>query len=137
MNIFLLTYGDGVANIDVAATIAFHRKNQKLATVTAVRPPARFGKMVFDGDKVTQFIEKPQTGEGWINGGFFVLNREVIDYIDNDETIWEREPLEKLAKDKQLIAYRHDDFWQPMDTLREKRLLEQMWETGQATWKIW
>lgn len=134
---FLLTYGDGVANVDIAATIAFHKKNQKLATVTAVRPPARFGKMFFEGDYVTQFAEKPQTGEGWINGGFFVLNLEAIDYIDNYETIWEREPLERLAKDRQLLAYKHEGFWQPMDTLREKRLLEQLWESGKAPWKIW
>ena len=134
---FMLTYGDGVANVDVADLVAFHRKHGKLATVTAVRPPARFGGLVFEGDQIIEFTEKPQTGEGWINGGFFVLEPEVLDYIEGDDTIWERGPLESLARDGQLMAYRHDDFWQPMDTLREKGYLESLWESGDAPWKVW
>lgn len=134
---FMLTYGDGVADVDVSALLAFHEAHGKLATVTTVRPPARFGGIAFEGDRVSQFTEKPQTGEGWINGGFFVLNRRVLDYIDGDETLWEREPLERLAADGQLMAYRHEGFWQPMDTLREKALLEELWASGQAPWKVW
>jgi len=102
-----------------------------------VRPPARFGGLLFDGDRVVKFTEKPQVGEGWINGGFFVLEPEVFDYIDGDDTIWERSPLEKLAADGQLMAFKHEGFFQPMDTLREKRLLESLWESGQAPWKVW
>jgi len=134
---FLMTYGDGVANIDVRALLRFHQSHGKLATVTTVRPPARFGGIVFDGDTVSQFTEKPQTGEGWINGGFFALDRSVMRYIDGDQTLWEREPLERLAADGQLMAYRHDGFWQPMDTLREKRVLEDLWAGGAAPWKVW
>ena len=119
------------------AASAFTRAHGKLATVTTVRPPARFGGIVFDGDRVSEFTEKPQTGEGWINGGFFVLDRRVLDYIDGDETLWEREPLERLAADGQLMAFRHDGFWQPMDTLRERKLLEDLWPTGRAPWKVW
>jgi glucose-1-phosphate cytidylyltransferase len=134
---FMMTYGDGVANVDLTALLKFHRHHGKLATVTAVRPPARFGGMEFDGDRVARFSEKPQTGEGWINGGFFVLEPAVIDYIDGDETHWEREPLERLAADGQLMAYRHEAFWQCMDTLRDKHLLDSLWEKGDAPWKVW
>jgi glucose-1-phosphate cytidylyltransferase len=134
---FLMTYGDGVADVDVRALLRFHESHGKLATVTTVRPPARFGSIVFDGQRVSEFTEKPQTGEGWINGGFFVLNRKVIDYVENDESIWEKAPMEKLANDGQLMAYRHEGFWQPMDTLREKKLLEDLWTAGSAPWKVW
>src|SRR5207249_7153949 len=121
---FLLTYGDGVSNVDLSRLVEFHRSHGKLATVTAVRPPARFGGLIFDGDLVKEFTEKPQIGEGWINGGFFVLEPEVLDYIDDDSTVFEHGPLERLAEDRQLVAYRHNDFWQCMDTLRDVRLLE-------------
>ena len=134
---FMMTYGDGVADVDVRALIAFHKSHGKLATVTTVRPPARFGGIVFEGDRVDQFTEKPQTGEGWINGGFFVLNRRVIDYVDGDATLWERDPMERLAADGQLMAYRHQGFWQPMDTLRERKVLEDLWAAGNAPWKCW
>jgi len=134
---FMLTYGDGVANVDLQRLLAFHRYHGRLCTVTAVRPPARFGGMIFDGDAVTRFEEKPQIGEGWINGGFFVLEPEVINYIDGDSTVFEREPLERLAEDRQLMAYRHDNFWQCMDTLRDVRLLDSLWQNGQARWKVW
>ena len=134
---FMMTYGDSVADIDIGALLAFHRAHGKLATLTAVRPPARFGGIVFDGDRVAQFSEKPQVGEGWINGGFMVLEPAVIDYITGDDTIFERGPLERLSTDGQLMAYRHTGFWQPMDTLREKNLLENMWQAGTAPWKVW
>jgi glucose-1-phosphate cytidylyltransferase len=134
---FALTYGDGVADVDIRGLLRFHQSHGRLATVTTVRPPARFGGIVFDGDAVTEFTEKPQTGEGWINGGFFVLDRRVLDYIDDDETLWEREPLERLARDGQLMAYRHEGFWQPMDTLRERKILEDLWASGRAPWKVW
>jgi glucose-1-phosphate cytidylyltransferase len=134
---FMLTYGDGVADVSCRALLDFHRSHGKLATVTAVRPPARFGGLVFDGDLVAEFTEKPQVGEGWINGGFFVLEPQVLDYIDGDESIWEREPLERLAADRQLAAYRHDGFWQPMDTLRDVRLLNSLWHGGNVPWKLW
>lgn len=134
---FMMTYGDGVADIDLHRLVAFHRSHGRLATVTAVRPPSRFGGLAFDGDSVVEFVEKPQIGEGWINGGFFVLEPGVMDYIEGDETIFEREPLERLAADGQLMAYRHYSFWQPMDTLREVRLLRSLWENGKAPWKVW
>jgi glucose-1-phosphate cytidylyltransferase len=134
---FMVTYGDGLANVDITALARFHESHGKLATVTTVRPPARFGGIAFAGDRVSEFTEKPQVGEGWINGGFFVLNRRTLDYIDGDDSIWERTPLEKLAADGQLMAYRHEGFWQPMDTLRERRLLEELWASGAAPWKIW
>jgi glucose-1-phosphate cytidylyltransferase len=134
---FMLTYGDGVADVDIRALLRFHESHGKLATVTTVRPPARFGSIVFDGQRVSEFSEKPQTGEGWINGGFFVLNRKVLDYIDGDESIWERGPMEHIARDGQLMAYRHEGFWQPMDTLREKKLLDDLWLAGTAPWKVW
>jgi len=134
---FMLTYGDGVSNVDLHALTAFHHAHGKLATVSAVHPPARFGALELDGDRVVCFSEKTQSGQGWINGGFFVLQPDVIDYIDGDQTEWEREPLERLAADGQLMAYRHDAFWQPMDTLRDKRQLEAMWTSGRAPWKVW
>lgn len=134
---FLMTYGDGVGDIDVKALLGFHRSHGKLATLSAVRPPARFGGLEFNGDQVVRFAEKPQIGEGWINGGFMVLEPQVLDYIEGDDTVFEREPMERLAADGQMMAYRHEGFWQPMDTLREKRLLEDMWQSGHAPWKIW
>ncbi|MCB2153410.1 glucose-1-phosphate cytidylyltransferase [bacterium] len=135
---FMLTYGDGLADVPVDKIVEFHKSHGKLATVTAVRPPARFGGMRFDDDRVAEFLEKPQTGEGWINGGFFVLEPEVIDYItEGDPSIWERGPLERLAEDGQLMAYKHQGFFQPMDTLREKELLERLWQSGEAPWKMW
>jgi len=134
---FMLTYGDGVADIDIKALLNFHRSHGKLATVTIVRPPARFGAVSLRESQISQFNEKPQTLEGWINGGFFVLNRKVIDYVENDETSWEKGPLEKLSREGQLMAYRHEGFWQPMDTLRDRRSLEKLWASGQAPWKIW
>lgn len=134
---FMLTYGDGVANVDISRLLAFHRSHGRLATVTAVHPPARFGSISFNGDLVVRFEEKPQIGEGWINGGFFVLEPGVLDYIEGDHTIFEREPLERLAEDGQLVAYRHDDFWQCMDTLRDVRMLESQWQEGKAPWKVW
>lgn len=134
---FMVTYGDGVGNVNIASLAAFHRKHGGIATVTAVRPPARFGGLVFDGDRVAEFSEKPQTSEGWINGGFFVFGPKVFDYLENDQTILERTPLERLSADRQLYAFRHDGFWQPMDTLREKQLLETLWASGRAPWKTW
>jgi glucose-1-phosphate cytidylyltransferase len=135
--VFMATYGDGVADIDIRALLRFHDGHGKLATVTTVRPAARFGQIIMEGDAVREFAEKPQTGEGWINGGFFVLNRKALDYIDGDETLWEHEPMVRLASGGQLMAYRHEGFWQPMDTLREKRLLEDLWASGKAPWKVW
>jgi glucose-1-phosphate cytidylyltransferase len=134
---FMLTWGDGVADINVPELLEFHRAHGKLATVTAVRPPARYGYMLFDGDRVASFTEKPQIGEGWINGAFFVLEPAVFDYIDGDDTVWEQEPMERLSEDGELMAYRHRSFWQCMDTLREKHILESLWESGQAPWKTW
>jgi len=134
---FMMTYGDGVANINIQKLVAFHRRHGRLATVTAVRPPSRFGGLSFKDDCVIKFVEKPQIGEGWINGGFFVLESGVLDYIEGDETIFEQKPLERLAEDGQLIAYHHDGFWQCMDTLRDVQLLSSLWESGNAPWKIW
>ncbi len=134
---FLCTYGDGVADIDVTALMAFHRSHGRLATVTAVHPTARFGALDLDGERVRAFVEKPQSSTGWINGGFFVFEPKVLDYIDGDATMLEREPLERLAADGQLMCFKHDGFWQPMDTLREKNLLHALWESGTAPWKIW
>jgi glucose-1-phosphate cytidylyltransferase len=136
-NTFCLTYGDGVADVDITKLIAFHRAHGKLATVTAVRPPARFGGMELEGDAVRAFAEKAQTSEGWINGGFFVLEPQVFDYIENDDTIWEHKPLERLAQEDQFRAFRHEGFWWPMDTLRDVRLLEAHWASGKAPWKTW
>jgi glucose-1-phosphate cytidylyltransferase len=134
---FMVTYGDGVANIDLHALLAFHRSHHLLATVTAVRPPARFGGMAFDGDRVAMFTEKPQIGEGWINGGFLVFEPGVFRYFSGDSCSLEVDVLEKLAADSQLGAYRHEDFWQCMDTLRDKRLLEALWQSSKAPWKVW
>jgi glucose-1-phosphate cytidylyltransferase len=136
-NTFCLTYGDGVADVDITKLIAFHRAHGKLATVTAVRPPARFGGLEIEGDTVRSFAEKEQTSEGWINGGFFVLEPAVFDYIANDETIWEREPLERLAAEDQFRAFKHEGFWWPMDTMRDVKLLEAHWASGKAPWKTW
>jgi glucose-1-phosphate cytidylyltransferase len=133
----MVTYGDGVGNVNVASLVAFHRAHGKLATLTAVRPPARFGALSLDGDSVREFAEKPQTGEGWINGGFFVFEPLLFDYLQGDETSLEQQPLERLAAEGQLMAFRHDGFWQPMDTLRERRLLESLWNAGEAPWKTW
>jgi glucose-1-phosphate cytidylyltransferase len=134
---FMVTWGDGVSDIDLDELLAFHRAHGKLATVTAVRPRARFGHLELDGDQVTAFTEKPETSEGWINGAFFVLEPNVFDYIESDDIHFEHEPLSRLAADGQLMAYKHASFWQCMDTLRDRRLLERLWETGQAPWKTW
>lgn len=134
---FMCTYGDGVGDVDVQALVDFHRRHGRLATVTAVRPPARFGSLVIEGDTVREFAEKPQTGEGWINGGFFVFEHEFFKYLEDDRTILEHDPLERLTAEGQLMAYRHDGFWQPVDTLREKQLLESLWSSGKAPWKTW
>jgi glucose-1-phosphate cytidylyltransferase len=135
--LFCATYGDGVGNIDIGATVDFHLKQKRLATLTATQPPGRFGSIRYDGARVTGFQEKPLGDGGWINGGFFVLSPDVGRYIDGDDTIWEREPLERLAADGQLTVYFHKGFWQPMDTLRDKTHLEELWTTGKAPWKIW
>jgi glucose-1-phosphate cytidylyltransferase len=134
---FMLTWCDAVANIDIQALLKFHRTHGRMATVTAVRPPPRFGHLSLEGNRVTHFKEKPREGMGWINGAFFVLEPKVVDYIEGDNTQWEKEPLERLAMEGQLMAYRHKDFWQCMDTIHEKRLLEKLWQSGQAPWKIW
>jgi glucose-1-phosphate cytidylyltransferase len=134
---FMLTYGDGVANVDVKKVLAFHRSHGKLATITAVRPPSRFGGLVFEGDRIKEFQEKPQIGEGWINGGFMVLEPGVLDFLQGDATSLEADGLDALARQGQLMAYRHDDFWQCMDTLREVRVLQRLWAEGQAPWKVW
>ena len=134
---FMLTWGDGVSNVDLHKLLEFHKSHGKIATVTAVHPAARFGHMTFDGDRVVEFSEKPQAAEGWINGAFFVLEPSVFDYIEGDSTHWEKEPMERLAKEGQLMAYRHDDFWQCMDTLRDKVLLEELWLQGNPPWKTW
>jgi glucose-1-phosphate cytidylyltransferase len=133
---FMLTWGDGVSTVDLHALVEFHRAHGRLATLTAVRPPARFGHLELDGPAVSEFSEKPQTGEGWINGAFFVLEPGVFDYIDGDDIQFEREPLEGLAKDGQLMAYRHHGFWQCMDTVRDLKLLQELWDAG-APWKVW
>jgi glucose-1-phosphate cytidylyltransferase len=134
---FMLTYGDGVADLDLGALLAFHRSHGLLATVTATRPSARFGGLRIEGRRVVEFEEKPQLGAGWVNGGFFVLEPGVADYIDSDDVPFERAPLERLARDGQLAAYQHDGFWQPMDTMRDVELLEGLWEGGDAPWKVW
>lgn len=134
---FCLTYGDGVGNVDVTKAIEFHRNHGKLATVTAVPPPRRFGQLVIDGDEVVDFSEKPMGDGGQINGGFFVLSPEIKKYLNGDSTVWEQGPLQGLANDGQLKSYQHDGFWQPMDTIRERQELEELWATGDAPWKIW
>ena len=134
---FCFTYGDGLSDVDISASIKFHREHKKLATLTAVKPAGRFGALDLDGNKIVKFQEKPKGDGGWINGGFFVLSPKVIDYIDNDETTWEQEPMKHLASEGQLNAYFHEGFWQPMDTLRDKKYLESLWQEGNAPWKIW
>lgn len=134
---FMLTYGDGLSNVDIGRLVAFHRAHGKLATVTAVRPTARFGGILLDGDRVTSFLEKAQLYEGWINGGFFVFNRRIFDYLKDDDTILERDPMEALVRDRELMTYRHEGFWQCMDTVREKNLLEELWASGHPPWRIW
>ena len=134
---FCFTYGDGVGSVDITKLIEFHKKHGKKATVTAVQPPGRFGALEMTGSTVTSFVEKPHGDGMYINGGFFVLNPSVIDLIEGDSTIWERQPLETLATKGQLEAFKHDGFWQPMDTLRDKQNLEEMWQSGEAPWKVW
>jgi glucose-1-phosphate cytidylyltransferase len=134
---FMLTWCDGLSDVNLDTLLKFHLSHGRLATLTAVQPPSRFGHLVLNGDKVIQFKEKPQTTEYWINGAFFVLEPGVFDYIAGDNTQWERDPLEKLASDKQLMAYRHTGFWRCMDTLPEKLLLERLWKSGKAPWKMW
>ena len=134
---FCMTYGDGLSDIDISATITFHREHGRLATVTAVKPPGRFGALELEGQRVTGFVEKPTGDEGLINGGFFVLDPHCLDLIDGDDTTWEDEPLTRLATGDQLRAYEHHGFWQPMDTVRERNLLEDLWASGGAPWKTW
>lgn len=134
---FMLTYGDGVSDVDLRKLLEFHREHGRIATVTAVRPPARFGGLIFDGDLVTEFTEKPQIGEGWINGGFMVFEPEVFKYLAGDDSSLETDALENLATDKQLVAFRHEAFWQCMDTMREVRLLENLWRISKPPWKVW
>jgi len=134
---FCLTYGDGVGDVNITELISFHREQGVLATITAVQPPGRYGALKLEGSKVQSFEEKPQGDKAWINGGFFVLSTAVTEYISGDNVPWESEPLEKLAREGNLAAYKHPGFWQPMDTLRDKNHLEQLWATGRAPWKIW
>jgi len=134
---FMLTYGDGLTDLDLASLLSFHRAHGKIATVTAVRPPARFGGLTVDGDFVAKFEEKPQVGEGWINGGYMVCEPGIFDYLDGDRSSLEADTLERLAADRQLLAYRHESFWQCMDTLRDKRLLESLWQEKRAPWNVW
>ncbi|MDD5036243.1 MAG: glucose-1-phosphate cytidylyltransferase [Methylococcaceae bacterium] len=134
---FCMTYGDGVGNVNISESIAFHRHHGKLATLTATQPPGRFGALNMQGSQVINFEEKPHGDGSWINGGFFVLSSKVIDYIADDGTLWEREPMERLAREHQINAFFHHDFWQPMDTLRDKIHLEELWQSGNAPWKVW
>jgi glucose-1-phosphate cytidylyltransferase len=134
---FCFTYGDGVSDLDITALVGFHRKHGALATVTAVQPPGRFGALDVEGDRISGFREKPEGDGGWINGGFFVLSPKVADYIDGDDTVWEREPMEALAREGQLAPFPHEGFWHAMDTLRDKRQLEELWDSGKAPWKTW
>ena len=134
---FMLTYGDGVSDLDLQALLAFHRSHGRIATLTAVRPPSRFGAIEFTGDNIKGFTEKPQTGEGWINGGYMVLEPAIFRYLADDRCSLESDALEQLASEGQLMGYRHDGFWQCMDTLRDKRALESMWQTGRASWRVW
>ena len=134
---FCFTYGDGVSDVDIVGAIDFHRNHGKALTVTAVQPPGRYGSLIIADDGVARFEEKPQGDGGWVNGGFFVANPSVIDSIDGDETIFEREPMERLAAQDQLVAFRHEGFWHPMDTLRDKMHLEDLWNSGHAPWKVW
>jgi glucose-1-phosphate cytidylyltransferase len=134
---FCFTYGDGVADLDIAALIAFHRERRTLATVTAVQPPGRFGALDVEGERVIRFEEKPRGDGGWMNGGFFVLSPKVARYLDGDETVWEQEPMRALAREGELACYRHEGFWQAMDTLRDRNQLEQLWDSGAAPWRTW
>ncbi len=134
---FILTWGDSLSDIDLRRLVEFHQSHGKLATVTAVRPTARYGTMVFEGEQVVEFSSRPQLNEGWMNGGYFVLNPGVFNYIDGDDTVWEHDPLERLAKDGQLMAYKHDSFWFCLDTARERYILENLWQLNQAPWKVW
>jgi glucose-1-phosphate cytidylyltransferase len=136
-SVFCLTYGDGLGSVDLAKLMAFHQSHGRLATMTAVQPPGRFGALKVSGTRIESFIEKPQGDGGWINGGFFVLQPEVLKFIEGDTTLWEKEPLENLAKQDQLQAFFHKGFWQPMDTLRDKTHLEELWASGEAPWKVW
>jgi glucose-1-phosphate cytidylyltransferase len=134
---FCMTYGDGLSAVDIKKLIEFHKSHKKIATITAVKPPGRFGAIELKGNEINSFVEKPQGDGGWINGGFFVLNPKVFNYINDDKTLWEKEPLEELSNEKQIHAFMHDGFWQPMDTLRDKRYLETLWESNAAPWKCW
>lgn len=134
---FCLTYGDGVGDVDIRGSVDFHRQHGKLATMTAVQPPGRYGALQLEGDRIRSFVEKPQGDGGWVNAGFFVLSPKALDYIEGDEIIWEREPLEGLAAADELRAWHHNGFWRPMDTLRDKQLLEELWTSGKAPWKSW
>jgi len=134
---FCMTYGDGVGSVDITSAVKFHKEHGKLATMTAVQPPGRFGALEIDGTQINCFLEKPQGDGGWVNGGFFVLNPKVLSLIDGDETLWEKQPLESLAKQGQLQSFFHSGFWQPMDTLRDKNHLEELWASGKAPWKFW
>ncbi|HVA06561.1 MAG TPA: glucose-1-phosphate cytidylyltransferase [Acidimicrobiales bacterium] len=136
-DLFAMTYGDAVGNVDISGLLEFHQAQGTKATVTAVRPPARFGALDTDGLRVTRFKEKPTGGDAWINGGFFILSRDVLGYIDGDDTVWEHEPIERLAREGQLSAYHHDGFWQAMDTLRDRTTLDELWTSGNAPWKVW
>jgi glucose-1-phosphate cytidylyltransferase len=137
-NPFLLTYGDGVGNVNIKELVSFHQKNKKLVTVTAVQPSGRFGALNLDNEShVKNFLEKPKGDNAWINGGFFVCEPGIFDYIDKDSTIWEREPMEKIAAENNMVAYKHTDFWKPMDTLRDKQELDAEWKSGNARWKVW
>jgi glucose-1-phosphate cytidylyltransferase len=132
-----MTYGDGVGNVDITQSIAYHREHGKLATLTAVQAPGRFGSLELSGSQVNSFVEKPLGDGAWINGGFFVLSPEVLDYIAGPQTVWEQEPLARLAAEGQLQAYKHSGYWQPMDTLRDKNHLEELWASGQPPWRVW
>lgn len=134
---FCMTYGDGLGSVDISALVRFHKEHGKLATMTAVQPPGRFGSLQINGKQITSFLEKPQGDGGWINGGFFVLNPTVLEFIGGDDVIWERQPLETLAKKGELQSFFHNGFWQPMDTLRDKNHLEELWASGHAPWKFW
>lgn len=134
---FCFTYGDGLSNVDIGALVAFHKNEERLATLTATQPSGRFGAVDLEGTRISSFIEKPRGDGHWINGGFFVLSPKVIDYIEGDDTVWERGPLERLAAEGQLSAFVHNGFWQPLDTLRDKMHLEDVWATGAAPWRVW
>jgi glucose-1-phosphate cytidylyltransferase len=134
---FMMTYGDGVGDVDIKGLVEFHRKNRKMATLTSVQPSGRFGALQIDGNSVTSFHEKPNGDGAWINGGFFVLEPDVFEFIEGDHSTWEQEPLKQLAIGDHLCAFKHSGFWQPMDTLRDKQLLEDLWDVGKAPWKIW